>query len=145
MLCINCIHWSTMGALLYIVYLYFLRQMLHDAGELQDVLQLHDALARVSLARLCRTLSKARSLDGKCNSYHIQIINFLRNIFPLVFLLCAVSENYMHSEVPELKSQFTSILYQLILDPCDRVCFEAIMCVLGKSDGTERYFLSSLE
>lgn len=47
--------------------------MLHEAGALQDVLQLHDALARVSL---CHTLSRARSLFGICNSYPIQIINF---------------------------------------------------------------------
>ncbi|XP_020250427.1 uncharacterized protein LOC109827820 [Asparagus officinalis] len=73
-------------------------------GSLQDVLHLRDVLARVSLARLCNTISRARSLD----------------------------------DIPEVKSQFTSILYQLLLDPCDRVCFEAIMCVLGKSEGTER-------
>ncbi|ONK62002.1 uncharacterized protein A4U43_C08F35790 [Asparagus officinalis] len=73
-------------------------------GALSDVLHLHDVLARVSLARLCHTLSRARSLE----------------------------------ERPDIKSQFTSILYQLLLDPSDRVCFEAIMCVLGKSDTTER-------
>lgn len=37
----------------------------HEAGALQDILHLHDVLARVSLARLCHTLSRARALDGK--------------------------------------------------------------------------------
>ncbi|XP_077225719.1 SH3 domain-containing protein isoform X2 [Tasmannia lanceolata] len=73
-------------------------------GALQDVLHLHDVLARVSLARLCHTLSRARALD----------------------------------ERPDIKSQFTSVLYQLLLDPSERVCFEAILCVLGKFDNTER-------
>lgn len=40
--------------------------VLHESGALQDVLHLHDVLARVSLARLCHTISIARSLDGKC-------------------------------------------------------------------------------
>lgn len=51
--------------------------MLHEAGALWDVLHLRDVVARVSLARLCHVLSKARSLDGMHTSYHIQIINFL--------------------------------------------------------------------
>ncbi|CAA6655098.1 unnamed protein product [Spirodela intermedia] len=59
-------------------------------GALQDVLHLHDVLARVSLARLCHTLSRARALD----------------------------------ERPDIKAQFLSLLYQLLLDPSDRVCFE---------------------
>lgn len=46
--------------------------------------------------------------------------------------------DFIVSERPDIKSQFTSVLYQLLLDPSDRVCFEAIMCVLGKSDTTER-------
>ncbi|MQL81584.1 hypothetical protein Taro_014042 [Colocasia esculenta] len=78
--------------------------MLYEAGALQDVLHLHDVLARISLARLCHTLSRARALD----------------------------------ERPDIKAQFTSLLYQLLLDPSDRVCFEAILCVLGKFDNTER-------
>ncbi|KAK1298878.1 hypothetical protein QJS10_CPB14g00813 [Acorus calamus] len=73
-------------------------------GALQDVLHLHDVLARVSLARLCHTLSRARALD----------------------------------ERPDIKAQFNAVLYQLLLDPSDRVCFEAIFCVLGKFDNTER-------
>lgn len=44
------------------------------------------------------------------------------------------------AERPDIKSQFTSVLYQLLLDPSDRVCFEAILCVLGKFDNTERCF-----
>nr|XP_010928926.1 uncharacterized protein LOC105050551 isoform X2 [Elaeis guineensis] len=73
-------------------------------GALQDVLHLHDVLARVFLARLCHTLSRARALD----------------------------------ERPDITSQYSSLLYQLLLDPSDRVCFEAILCVLGKFDSTER-------
>ncbi|XP_058223100.1 uncharacterized protein LOC131332811 isoform X2 [Rhododendron vialii] len=73
-------------------------------GALQDVLHLHDVLARVALARLCHAISRARSLD----------------------------------ERPDIKSQFYSVLYQLLLDPSERVCFEAILCVLGKSDNAER-------
>ncbi|MBA0690116.1 hypothetical protein Goari_007812, partial [Gossypium aridum] len=74
-------------------------------GALQDVLHLHDVLARVSLARLCHTISTARSLDV---------------------------------ERPDIKSQFNSVLYQLLLDPSERVCFEAILCILGKHDNTEK-------
>ncbi|KAG5564842.1 hypothetical protein RHGRI_000890 [Rhododendron griersonianum] len=73
-------------------------------GALQDILHLHDVLARVALARLCHAISRARSLD----------------------------------ERPDIKSQFNSVLYQLLLDPSERVCFEAILCVLGKSDNAER-------
>ena len=39
--------------------------VLFESGALQDVLHLHDVLARVSLARLCHTISRARALDGK--------------------------------------------------------------------------------
>ncbi|KAI0502106.1 hypothetical protein KFK09_017052 [Dendrobium nobile] len=81
-----------------------LGKLAQPGGALQDVLHLHDVLARVSLARLCYMISRARSLD----------------------------------ERPDIKSQFNSILYQLLLDPSDRVCFEAILCVLGKFDNTER-------
>lgn len=45
------------------------------------------------------------------------------------------------AERPDIKAQFLSLLYQLLLDPSDRVCFEAILCVLGKFDNTERYDL----
>ncbi|PIA30937.1 hypothetical protein AQUCO_05300043v1 [Aquilegia coerulea] len=44
----------------------------------------------------------------------------------------------MALERPDIKSQFSSVLYQLLLDPSERVCFEAILCVLGKFDNTER-------
>ncbi|KAL8036593.1 hypothetical protein ABFX02_12G168900 [Erythranthe guttata] len=73
-------------------------------GALQDVLHLHDVLARIALAKLCHTVSRARALD----------------------------------ERPDVKSQFNSVLYQLLLDPSERVCFEAILCVLGKFDHMER-------
>ncbi|TQD80733.1 hypothetical protein C1H46_033703 [Malus baccata] len=41
-------------------------------------------------------------------------------------------------ERPDIKSQFNSVLYQLLLDPSERVCFEAILCILGKHDSAER-------
>ncbi|GMG99264.1 hypothetical protein Nepgr_001104 [Nepenthes gracilis] len=75
-----------------------------SGGALQDVLHLHDVLARVALARLCHTISRARALD----------------------------------ERPDIKSQFNALLYQLLLDPSERVCFEAILCILGKGDNNER-------
>ncbi|KAM6548492.1 hypothetical protein CsatB_020168 [Cannabis sativa] len=75
-------------------------KLAQPGGALQDVLHLHDVLARVALARLCYTISRARALD----------------------------------ERPDIKSQFNSVLYQLLLDPSERVCFEAILCVLGKHD-----------
>ncbi|XP_078427619.1 SH3 domain-containing protein isoform X2 [Wolffia australiana] len=81
-----------------------LGKLASPGGALQDVLHLHDVLARVSLARLCHTLSRARALD----------------------------------ERPDIKAQFMALLYQLLLDPSDRVCFEAVFCVLGKFDNTER-------
>lgn len=34
------------------------------SGALHDVLHLHDVLARVALARLCYSISRARALDG---------------------------------------------------------------------------------
>ncbi|KAG8376312.1 hypothetical protein BUALT_Bualt09G0050200 [Buddleja alternifolia] len=77
---------------------------LHKSGALQDVLHLHDVLARVALAKLCHSVSRARALD----------------------------------ERPDVKNQFNSVLYQLLLDPSERVCFEAILCVLGKFDNSER-------
>ncbi|PQQ12555.1 uncharacterized protein Pyn_00859 [Prunus yedoensis var. nudiflora] len=73
-------------------------------GALQDVLHLHDVLARVALARLCYTISRARALDERA----------------------------------DIRSQFNSVLYQLLLDPSERVCFEAILCILGKHDTAER-------
>ncbi|XP_074285302.1 uncharacterized protein LOC141610898 [Silene latifolia] len=73
-------------------------------GALHDVLHLHDVFARVALAKLCHTISRARALD----------------------------------ERPDIKTQFNSLLYQLLLDPSERVCFEAILCVLGKFDNSER-------
>ncbi|XP_010276869.1 PREDICTED: uncharacterized protein LOC104611483 [Nelumbo nucifera] len=81
-----------------------LGKLVLPGGALQDVLHLHDVLARVALARLCHTISRARALD----------------------------------ERPDIKAQFTSVLYQLLLDPSERVCFEAILCVLGKFDSAER-------
>ncbi|CAN7066283.1 unnamed protein product [Brassica rapa subsp. trilocularis] len=78
-------------------------------GALQDILHLNDVLARVALARLCHSISRARALD----------------------------------ERPDIRSHFNSILYQLLLDPSERVCYEAILCILGKYDNTERHGLES--
>ncbi|XP_022731492.1 uncharacterized protein LOC111286003 isoform X3 [Durio zibethinus] len=80
-----------------------LGKLVAPGGALLDVLHLHDVLARVSLARLCYAISRARSLD----------------------------------ERSDIKSQFNSVLYQLLLDPSERVCFEAILCILGKHDNAE--------
>ncbi|KNA11312.1 hypothetical protein SOVF_136400 [Spinacia oleracea] len=81
-----------------------LGKQITPGGALHDVLHLHDVLARVALAKLCHTISRARALD----------------------------------ERPDIKTQFNSLLYQLLLDPSERVCFEAILCVLGKYDNSER-------
>ncbi|EFH62087.1 SH3 domain-containing protein [Arabidopsis lyrata subsp. lyrata] len=82
-----------------------LEKLASPAGALQDILHMNDVLARVSLARLCHSISRARALD----------------------------------ERPDIRSQFNSILYQLLLDPSERVCYEAILCILGKYDNTERH------
>ncbi|KAL8191562.1 hypothetical protein R6Q57_028293 [Mikania cordata] len=73
-------------------------------GAFEDVLKSHDVLARVSLARLCHTICRAKSLN----------------------------------ERPDIKSQFNTLLYQLLMDPSDTVCFEAITCALGKYDNSDR-------
>lgn len=53
--------------------------------------------------------------------------------------LChAIARARSLDERPDIKSQFNSVLYQLLLDPSERVCFEAILCVLGRSDNTDR-------
>ncbi|KAH0906221.1 hypothetical protein HID58_038048 [Brassica napus] len=82
-----------------------LEKLASPAGALQDILHLNDVLARVALARLCHSISRARALD----------------------------------ERPDIRSHFNSILYQLLLDPSERVCYEAILCILGKYDNTERH------
>ncbi|KAJ9548414.1 hypothetical protein OSB04_020957 [Centaurea solstitialis] len=77
-----------------------LGKLVQPGGVLQDVLHCHDVLARVALARLCHTISRAKSLNERL----------------------------------DIKSQFNALLYQLLIDPSDTVCFEAITCALGKSD-----------
>lgn len=47
------------------------------SGALHDVLHLHDVLARVALARLCYSISRARALDG---IYHQQSSFFMKDI-----------------------------------------------------------------
>ncbi|KAI3782318.1 hypothetical protein L2E82_12360 [Cichorium intybus] len=81
-----------------------LGKLAQPGGALQDVLHSPDVFARVALARLCHTISRANSLN----------------------------------EWPDIKSQFNELLYQLIIDPCATVCFEAINCALGKSDNADR-------
>ncbi|CAB4286663.1 unnamed protein product [Prunus armeniaca] len=44
----------------------------------------------------------------------------------------------LQRERADIRSQFNSVLYQLLLDPSERVCFEAILCILGKHDSAER-------
>ncbi|CAB4286662.1 unnamed protein product, partial [Prunus armeniaca] len=44
----------------------------------------------------------------------------------------------LERERADIRSQFNSVLYQLLLDPSERVCFEAILCILGKHDSAER-------
>lgn len=49
-----------------VIFLLCLKDIfVHVAGSLQEVLQIHDVLARVYLARLCYILSRARVLDGR--------------------------------------------------------------------------------
>ncbi|RAL48180.1 hypothetical protein DM860_005604 [Cuscuta australis] len=81
-----------------------LGKLVQPGGGLHDILHMHDVLARVALAKLCHTISRARALDDR----------------------------------PDIRSQFNSLLYQLLLDPSEKVCFEAIICVLGKFDNAER-------
>jgi hypothetical protein len=42
-----------------------LEKLASPTGALQDILHMNDVLARVSLARLCHSISRARALDGK--------------------------------------------------------------------------------
>eukprot|EP00252_Welwitschia_mirabilis_P024672 TRINITY_DN7388_c0_g1_i1.p1 TRINITY_DN7388_c0_g1~~TRINITY_DN7388_c0_g1_i1.p1 ORF type:complete len:782 (+),score=190.52 TRINITY_DN7388_c0_g1_i1:145-2490(+) len=71
----------------------------------------------------------------------LQEVLHLHDVFARVYLakLCyMLTRARVLDERPDIKSQFTTILYQLLLDPSERVCFEAIMCILGKFDNTER-------
>lgn len=120
---------------------------------------MHDVLARVALAKLCHTISRARSLDGMCiwGSHGLQLESFVTFSFLTIiqflyfsfsFLLCesylskinsCLCSQMLCTDRPDIRSQFSSVLYQLLLDPNERVCFEAILCVLGKFDNAERY------
>lgn len=118
-------------ALKFLVGLYgYLKISFYESGALQDVLHLHDVLARVALAKLCHTVSRARALDGTLITTELYACSS-RNAND-VFVVAS-------SERLDVRSQFNSLLYQLLLDPSERVCFEAILCVLGKSDNSERY------
>lgn len=113
------------------------RQALCESGALHDVLYLHDVLARVFLARLCHTLSTARALDGEHTSKIFLQIPFKLICMHLSFDVWCL-KSYLNAEMPDSKSQFTHLLYQLLLDPSERVCFEALLCLLGKFDNTDR-------
>ncbi|EPS74325.1 hypothetical protein M569_00428, partial [Genlisea aurea] len=56
----------------------------------------------------------------------------------LAKLCYAISRARALDDRPDIKSQFNSVLFQLILDPSERVFFEAVLCVLGKFDNSER-------
>lgn len=56
----------------------------------------------------------------------------------MIYAICFFFFNVMSTERPDIRSQFNSVLYQLLLDPSERVCFEAILCILGKHDNAER-------
>lgn len=43
--------------------------MVNESGALHKVLHSHDVLARVALARLCHTVSRAKSLNGLYHLY----------------------------------------------------------------------------
>lgn len=45
-----------------------------ETGALQDILHLHDVLARVYLAKLCHSISRARVLDRKCTPRSLPFI-----------------------------------------------------------------------
>ncbi|KAI3772171.1 hypothetical protein L6452_03352 [Arctium lappa] len=56
----------------------------------------------------------------------------------LVRLCHTISRAKSLNERMDIKSQFNALLYQLLIDPSDTVCFEAITCALGKSDDADR-------
>lgn len=72
----------------------------------------------------------------KCSlSKHVP---FLFGYWESIIRLIAGEFHMVCAERPDIKAQFNSVLYQLLLDPSERVCFEAILCVLGKVDNAER-------
>ncbi|KVI11863.1 Armadillo-type fold [Cynara cardunculus var. scolymus] len=99
-----------------------LGKLVQPGGVLQDILHCHDVLARVALARLCHTISRAKSLNG------LYCLHCLTSM--LIIEWC--------NERMDIKSQFNVLLYQLLIDPSDTVCFAAITCALGKSDNADR-------
>lgn len=71
-------------------------------------------------------------------------LSLLNVFFPFkLYDLCLLFlENVMPTERADIRSRFNSVLYQLLLDPSERVCFEAILCILGKHDSAERCLLN---
>ena len=116
---------------------------LYEPGALHDILHLNDVLARVALAKLCHSLSRARALDGKWIEmiFHIWLEGIIK--CPRISYIGHFVTNAVYAERPDIKSQFNSLLYQLLVDPSERVCFQAIQCVLGKFDNSEGYISSA--
>lgn len=72
---------------------------------------MNDVLARVSLARLCHSISRARALDGK----YIKLFFFLLTILVLLFLSGYMGDSFF--EDLQVTSLFSIFLQRgLILD-----------------------------
>ncbi|CAM6094529.1 unnamed protein product [Calypogeia fissa] len=76
------------------------------------------------------------SLAGGSLQEVLQMNDVLARVYlaRLCYILCSAPAL---DEKPDLKAHFRTILYQLLLDPSERVCFEAITCILGKVEGNE--------
>lgn len=79
-------------ALKFLVGLYgYLNLSFYESGALQDVLHLHDVLARVALAKLCHTVSRARALDGTLitteDLFDIVLIAIYEEVLMMLLLL----------------------------------------------------------
>ena len=88
-----------------------------------------------------------------CAIQLLELGHLMVNLFEILFALLGLVFPWIYdvigflksgAERPDITSQFTSILYQLLLDPSERVCFEAILCVLGRTDTTERCVFSPI-
>lgn len=89
------------------------------------------------MVTLIEDLSLSLSLHIHTYIYiYIHLLYLFR--FKLYDLYPLFLEHATSAERPGIRSQFNSVLYQLLLDPSERVCFEAILCILGKHDSAER-------
>ncbi|KAL1568103.1 hypothetical protein AAHA92_03507 [Salvia divinorum] len=118
---------------------------LHRA--VQGVLFSDPVAVRHSLEILSELASKDPYAVAMALGNHVQPGGALHDVLHLHDVLARVAlAKLCHTvararvldERPDIKSQFNSVLYQLLLDPSERVCFEAILCVLGKFDNSER-------